>query len=200
VSKPVRDALDAELAIHERLDGLIWALKCERACVLDRMRTFKGRHIWLIGRPIWNWRTSRYLAAFNEFFFIMANPSSYTLDEKATKKLSPKTGIIKIYECAARARASIRSLRVLNALQTHVAAGSGDVPELSKLGLPVETTIDPFTGSSLHVKKTSQGWLVYSVGPNLRDNGGKLVGYRGVTGDDWDIGVGPPPVGKPAGK
>ena len=200
VSPPVCDALDAELAIHERLDSLIWALKCERAYVLDRMRTFTWRNCWFIGRPIWNWRTSRYLEAFNEYFVIMANPGSYTLDEKATRKLSPKTGIIRVHECAARARARIRSLRVLNALHTHVAAGSDDVPELSKLGLPVETTIDPFTGSSLHVKKTPRGWLVYSVGPNLRDDGGKLVGDAGVTGDDWDVGVGPPSVGSSAEK
>ena len=41
-------------------------------------------------------------------------------------------------------RATIRSLRVLNALQTHVPAGSNEVPKLTELGLPAETTTDPF--------------------------------------------------------
>ena len=85
---------------------------------------------------------------------------------------------------------------MLNALQTHVPAGSNEVPKLTELGLPAETITDPFTGEPLHVKKTPQGWLVYSVGPNFQDDGGKL--------DDptnGDIGVGPPPpAAKPAEK
>ena len=52
---------------------------------------------------------------------------------------------------------------MLNALQTHVRVGSNDVPKFSELRLPAETTTDPFTGDPLHVKKTPQGWLVYSV-------------------------------------
>ena len=43
-----------------------------------------------------------------------------------------------------RARAMIRCLRVLNALQTHVPAGSNEIPKLTELGLPAETTTDPF--------------------------------------------------------
>ena len=82
---------------------------------------------------------------------------------------------------------------MLNALQTHVPAGSNVVPKLTELGLPAETITDPFTGEPLHVKKTPQGWLVYSVGPNFRDDGGKLDDPHG------DVGVGPPPpVAKPA--
>ena len=86
-----------------------------------------------------------------------------------------------------RTRAEVRCLRVLNALQTHVPAGSDEVPKLGELGLPAETTTDPYTGEPLHVKKTPQGWLVYSVGKNFQDDGGKL--------DDLsDVGVGPPPL------
>ena len=84
-------------------------------------------------------------------------------------------------------RAKIRTLRVLNALQARVPAGSTAIPKLSELGLPAETTTDPFTGEPLHVKRLPQGWLVYSVGPNFRDDGGKLG-----PGPDCDVGVGPP--------
>ena len=82
---------------------------------------------------------------------------------------------------------------MLNALQTHVPPGSNVVPNVTDLGLPAETITDPFTGEPLHVNKTPRGWLVYSVGPNFRDDGGKL--------DDpvqGDVGVGPPPVAEPA--
>ena len=78
------------------------------------------------------------------------------------------------FQAVADTRSMIRSLRVLNALQTHVPAGSNEVPKLTELGLPAETITDPFTGEPLHVKKTPQGWLVYSVGPNFQDDGGKL--------------------------
>jgi hypothetical protein len=84
-------------------------------------------------------------------------------------------------------RASIRAMRVLNALQAHTPTGSNKTPNLSELGLPPEAVVDPFTGESLHVKRMPQGWLVYSVGPNMEDDGGKL--------DDpvqGDVGVGPP--------
>ena len=53
---------------------------------------------------------------------------------------------------------------------------------------------DPYTGESLHVKKTPQGWLVYSVGRNLKDDGGKVEDPT-----NGDVGVGPPPAAaKPA--
>ncbi len=68
------------------------------------------------------------------------------------------------------------------------------MPKLSELGLPAEATIDPFNGEPLHVKRLPQGWLVYSVGRNLQDDGGKLD-------DNSDIGVGPPtPADKPTEK
>jgi hypothetical protein len=90
--------------------------------------------------------------------------------------------------------ARVRSLRVLDAIQAHVPAAGKEVPKLSELGLPVEATTDPFNGEPLHVKRTPQGWLVYSVGKNLRDDGGKLD-------DDSDVGVGPLiPAARPAEK
>jgi hypothetical protein len=45
-------------------------------------------------------------------------------------------------------------------------------------------TIDPFNGKSLIVKKAPEGWMVYSVGSDLVDNGGKLDGRT-------DVGAGP---------
>ena len=94
----------------------------------------------------------------------------------------------------ASGQAYVRTLRVLNAIQAHVPAGSNEVPKLSELGLPAEATTDPFNGEPLHVKRLPQGWLVYSVGRNLRDDDGKLD-------DNSDVGVGPPiPAAKPVEK
>jgi hypothetical protein len=100
------------------------------------------------------------------------------------------------FQAGACARSKIRSLRVLNALQTHLPAASKEVPKLTELGLPAETITDPFTGEPLHVKRSPQGWLIYSVGPNFRDDGGNLQGDLTVATptEDTDVGIGPPPM------
>jgi hypothetical protein len=203
VSRKVRDALDTELAAHEPLDGLIWGMKGDRAWYLDSLRTLPGRNYWLIGRPLWNLRVSRYLEAKNTCLAIMASPGLYRHDTQAIQEVhqESKANVVATHLLATRMRALIRSLRVLNAIQIHVRRGSNDMPKLAELGLPAETTTDPFTGEPLHVKRLPQGWLVYSVGPNLQDDGGTLIGSLGVTGDNWDVGVGPlRPADKPAEK
>ena len=94
-----------------------------------------------------------------------------------------------------RTQALIRCLRVLSALQSRAPAGSNRTPQLQELGLPAAATIDSFSGDLLLVKKTARGWLVYSVGPNLKDDGGKIEDPTG-----GDIGLGPPPVARADGQ
>lgn len=76
---------------------------------------------------------------------------------------------------SARDLALIRSLRFVNALQQ---AGE-DAEGLADINLPAEATTDPFTGMPLIVKKTELGWLVYSVGQDLVDDGGKVYADAG---------------------
>ena len=79
----------------------------------------------------------------------------------------------------------MRCLRVLNALQGRPEQAGEEMPKLSDLGLPAAATTDPFTDKPLHLKKLPGGWLVYSVGKDLKDDGGELS-------NDQDVGVGPP--------
>ena len=58
-----------------------------------------------------------------------------------------------VREPAERVKAMSRCLRVLNAIQAQVEPGSDRVPELADLGLPHETTIDPYNGEPLQIKK-----------------------------------------------
>jgi len=37
-----------------------------------------------------------------------------------------------------------------------------------------ERSLDPFTGKSLHYVRENDGYVVYSVGRDVRDDGGKL--------------------------
>ena len=77
----------------------------------------------------------------------------------------------------------MRCLRVLNQLRARQVA-TRDVA-IDSLGLPQDVTVDPYNGKPLTVRNTDKGWLVYSIGKDRKDDGGKL--------DDLsDIGVGPP--------
>src|SRR5690606_34518448 len=84
--------------------------------------------------------------------------------------------------------AQTRSLRVLNAIQR---SGVDDVEslDLAELGLPAEVTIDPYTGEPLKVKRSDEGWTVYAVGLDLKDDGGEI---HGGDRQPLDFGVGPP--------
>lgn len=199
VSEPVRSALDAELAVQERMDGYSWALKSERALVRESLRSKPQRNFWLVARGRLNQEESRSL---NMLQVLLAHNSSATtcgevrqaIDATPESLMVPRDAARSINEIVMRSRAEIRALRVLNALQRYDPGRSEEVPQLAELGLPAETISDPFTGEPLLVKKTPRGWLVYSVGPNLKDDGGKL--------DDplnGDVGIAPPPMAeKPA--
>jgi hypothetical protein len=82
-------------------------------------------------------------------------------------------------------QAGIKSLRIINALQRNAISEDKRIPRMADLGLPEEVDIDPFNGKPMIVKKLPQGWLVYSVGDDLQDNGGDL-------NDQYlDVGLGP---------
>ncbi len=72
-----------------------------------------------------------------------------------------------------RTEAQTRCLRVLNAILRDPPEKQSDV-KLSDLNLPEGTTTDPFNGQPLHLKHADTGWVIYSVGQNLQDDGGQL--------------------------
>lgn len=78
------------------------------------------------------------------------------------------------FKAASRNAAFTRSLCVYNALQLSEAGDGRPVNGLTDLDLPSEATIDPFSGKPLVVKRTDDGWNVYSVGDNEADDGGNF--------------------------
>ncbi len=204
VSLPTRQTLDAELALHDTMDGLRWALRSERSFSLSstREQLFITRN-W-IGRGFLNDLELRVIGLFDDYINQAGKPYS----EVAASKNSAGTrrggrnpfaplvtlldsSLVVAREPAERVRAMSRCLRVLNALQSRVATTSDQLPNLADLGLPLEAKIDPYNSQPLHLRKTPAGYLVYSVGKNLADDGGKL---DGVT----DIGAGPKSKDEPA--
>jgi hypothetical protein len=79
-------------------------------------------------------------------------------------------------------RCLIRSLRVVNAL---TAKNLTEVPaNLTDLGLPAAAVTDPFVDRPLIVRRVNGQWLVYGVGSNLKDDGGRTESFE-------DVGYGP---------
>jgi len=81
--------------------------------------------------------------------------------------------------------AKARCLRILNAWSRR---NNFSLP-LESLGLPQECLIDPFNGKRLMTKTTPDGPVIYSVGPDLKDDGGQFVVGAGK---GWDVGLEPP--------
>ena len=196
VSPSARQALDTELALHDTMAGYDWALCSERAFSLSSIREIPGSGFWLT-RGFSNELALGLIDVYDRYRAMGSRPYREVVANKvplAAPRYGPnlygalitliEPALKAVREPAERTRAMSRSLRVFNALQTRVPPGSALVPKLADLGLPAEATIDPFNGEPLHVKKLPEGWMVYSVGGNLVDDGG-LLDLK------TDIGAGP---------
>ncbi|MGC8638738.1 MAG: hypothetical protein ACP5XB_02535 [Isosphaeraceae bacterium] len=196
ISPSMRTSLDAELARLDSMEGYIGAMRNERAYSLASVREFPMTGYWLL-RGFTNDLQLRIIDLFDGFIKQAAKPFAEVWGDKTLpgvrrSGLNPYAPLVTLLapaltsprEAVERVKAMSRCLRVLNAIQTHVEPGSDRVPQLADLGLPPEVTIDPYNSQPLHIKKLPEGWLVYSVGMNLVDDGGTL---EKVT----DVGVGP---------
>jgi len=199
VAANLRQSLDRELTLHDTMEGYDWALKSERAFALSSARELPGSGFWQtwLTRGFVNDLKLQLIELFDRFLVKGTQPYGDVVSDKS-KATSPGSGLNplttvarllepalnNLREPAERTRAMSRSLRVLNALMVRAPAGSERAPKLGELGLPSEATTDPFSGGPLRIKKLPEGWMVYSVGSNLVDDGGKLDGKT-------DVGVGP---------
>jgi hypothetical protein len=82
------------------------------------------------------------------------------------------------YETTIRTLALVRALRVLNALAATGATETKSTPTAAALGLSDEAMTDPFNEQPLVIKRLPAGWVIYSVGSDLKDDGGRFT--RGV--------------------
>ena len=175
--------LENELAKIDIRREYLHALKSERVVALDMFEDIY-KDMWfsriLINREgnggldVFEWMLARADAKLPEN---AANPSSDISDTPPSTTIFGQLLLpaLQAGETAAdRVEAEIRVLRVLNALGRRADPQKAPLPDLSDLGLPATATTDPFSGKPLIVKKVEGGWLVYSVGENKIDDGGKL--------------------------
>ena len=191
VSSDLRAALDQELARHDGMDGYISALKTERAFASDRFRSMTGGVASVMKSPMKKQHVA-FLDRIAAELQLGTAPAYEVSDE--LNALNAKTtaqgsfvalavpSLTTTREAMDRTRAHLRALRVLNAIQARSIAQNE--LDLAELNLPPNATTDPFTGAPLLVIRSPDGWTVYSVGPNLQDDGGQL-------GQNQDIGIGP---------
>ncbi len=185
------DTLDARLA---ELDVHQWwreAVLTERAYGLHQLeRQLAFARYWPL-RPMYNNTLAYYLDMLDYYQRHGLLAPNTATEEPPRKGLSPWNRLVDLLipvmeesrNAGRSALAGIRSLRVQLRIIKQ-AAEQGDRTEVAweSINLPVEDKSDPFSGKPLLIRRTDAGWVVYSVGKNLQDDGGKLD-------DRSDIGV-----------
>jgi hypothetical protein len=183
LSAETHAAIDEELARHDSMQQFVHAIRTERALGIENFRSMPG----LLGTLKSSW--SNYMEIIDQQIALGAK-SHYEL---ADVQNVPSKGITKTFDPALeatreamnRSRATLRCLRILNQIRARNI--SADSLSADVLGLPQEIMVDPYNGKPLTIRSTTEGWIVYSVGKNGKDDGGKLS-------DLSDVGVGPPEV------
>jgi hypothetical protein len=191
VSDAVRAELDKELAISEDVGGYQRALKGERAYAISSFGSSFPIN-WL-NRAYFNNEECHLIDGINEQMSLATRPYAVSEERLEQHLGGPFHGfsalhlpaLMKTRTAMERARAQIRCLRILNALQKH-GPWPDKEPKLSDLGLPAEVTTGPYDGSPIKLKQVGSEWLIYCVGPDLKDHGGQLAGFA-------DVGLGPVP-------
>ncbi|MBN1587998.1 MAG: hypothetical protein JW888_00620 [Pirellulales bacterium] len=195
VSEEVHQALEEELARHDLRRAFQQNLKTERAFGLEQFLTFPGARTWF-ARAFYNRYKLNYLGLIEWYLTDTEKAASSGPGGPATPPeptdifsslLVPALEATR--KAATRTESMVRAVRVLNALERRGDPDALPAADLSDLGLPKEATLDAFNGKPLIVKKVPGGWLIYSVGPDLKDDDGDL-GDRETEG--LDRGFGPP--------
>ncbi|MEZ6102849.1 MAG: hypothetical protein R3E01_28230 [Pirellulaceae bacterium] len=183
VSAETHEVIEQELAAYDGAKSYEHALKMERVIGCESFRGF----VLKLG-PTWTGGWNEYLSVMDHE---LANVGKlpYEMSEKdaiVTPKNALAAGIVPAInasrEATVRIQIFVNCLRILNAIQSR--GIDADPVVLSSLGLPPSTVLDPYSGNPLIVKRSDKGWLIYSVGIDLTDDGGMVAGLT-------DIGFGP---------
>jgi hypothetical protein len=183
--------LEAELARDDGSQGFEWCIQTERVYGLA---SFRGMQISKL--PLWyvKNREADYLELMALELELGSSPKyliASGLSGQQTRVASSNETLVQMFypalpairEALDRTRAFGRCLYVLSAFQRQAVDAQGDTFDVDDLGLDENLTIDPYTGKPLMIKNTGQGWIVYAVGGDGKDDGGKI--------DGQDVGVGP---------
>jgi len=205
VSPESHAALDSELALQDDPRRFVHALKTERAyslsVALEGRLLSEERDTFPLVWKMFGWPMKMlYIEALDWYdtnLELAARPWHETqgrIGRFDNDSLKTEFGIMAdlmlpaleaSYDAEARTMATLRALRIFNALTQFRDEHGREASGLDDLSLPKGATIDPFSGEPLKLKHTDDGWVIYSVYINGVDDGGDFKDMK-----DW--GVAPP--------
>jgi len=191
VTAELRAKLDAELTLHNNPNRLARVLSEERAFGLDAMADWRRG----MSGKLTGWLFSSWQADLVDFYDMQLKlvekpwyqshkeifDSDFVEDYPVVVRLL-LPALQATYEASNRDTAQLTCLRILNALGAYRDEQGQEVAGLADLDLPVEETLDPFTGKPLVVKWTEEGWLIYTLFKNGADDGGDFKDMK-----DWGL-------------
>jgi hypothetical protein len=194
VSPETRLLLDQELAEHDDPLWFVRVLKTERAYNLDASGDlFPHFPVTWAGRLL----QADTLDMYEDLLTVLARPRyesrgeleaafqrSYSTPISESLVMLLKPSLQAARDSFDRTVAQMRCLRVLNTLQSHNEETGREAKSLDDLDLPTTALLDPFDGKQLKLKRTGDGWVIYSVMKDGKDDGGDFE-------DQKDLGAAP---------
>ncbi|HEV3340275.1 MAG TPA: hypothetical protein VG125_07955 [Pirellulales bacterium] len=189
VPNQLHDQVGAEISRHLASRAFVAAIESDRAYGIDYFRSIRG-----VGLP-WTFKQDEcdYLKRMAEEIEIGATPrykveTALAQMKAHTQGAGPLTldmlpALEAAREACLRSRARLQCLSVLNVLTRREEQQDDGTPSIDELNLPDEIKVDPYNGQPLKISRVATGWRVYSVGPNLKDDGGRIEKSE-------DVGVG----------
>jgi hypothetical protein len=187
--------IDQELAVHDDPQRIVNVMKSDRALHLDAASDLFP-DVDLIKLDILDYHDQIALVMVKPWH---ANKSDLrTLSSlKHLKDALPDSEILvsqlfpalqALNDANQRNLAELRCLRILNAMKSYEYSTGNEATDLADLDLLESATIDPFSGKPFKLKKIGDGWVIYSVFTNGKDDGAEFD-----PPNDWGLA----PVGYP---
>ena len=170
VSQGSRDQLNALLDRYEASDGYRWTLVSERAVGSSLLSEMGTLQVAFNGKPYLDLIEGEIQQCDKEAF----EKDLAFADGLQAHMIMP--AITQTRLANSRLKSQVRGLRIVNALTEHpdsVDKEKIDKDYLVSIGVPEQMTIDTMDGEPMKIKRVGDYWVVYSVGEDLIDDGGK---------------------------
>lgn len=181
--------MDRSLALLQRSELLLRAIIGDRCTTLDRLARYGRFRSFRDVTRIFYCEASDAFLAIAEEGLPDALESYRTLHNRQHSEFATRTGLIfPAFDVAVsrfyKTYAEVLATRAAIAIQLYRLAGN-ELPDRIE-DLPAETfndwNADPFSGRPLIYRRMPEGFIVYSVGSNFEDDGGRI-------GDRSDAGI-----------